>query len=397
MPRAARLLPYLETIDANRWYTNRGELVNVLEARLGDRLGGGRAKVISAASGTAAIEAAILATAGRATLQRPFALLPAYTFVATACAVERCGYLPYLLDIEPDTWALAARRLEDHPMLQRAGVVVPVAPYGCAIEQADWVEFASRTKVPVVIDAAAGFEAVAADPQRCTGTIPVALSFQATKAFSCGEGGAVIWSDADGLLRVVRSLNFGILWKRESTSPGTNGKMSEYHAAVGLASLDEWDQTFSNFAGGTAETIGVVTTDILNNNYVLSEAQGLFPVPAGGQASVPLVLAPVVANVFLPTPTRIPTVEGGAAAGSLETTIFLTDELGYVIPHYANAVVPDNAPGAFGTFVTISPATSGLTFQSDDAIADPPRRRRRCFHEHVAYTFGQYSSQRDGS
>jgi hypothetical protein len=46
-------------MDANRWYTNRGELVNVLEARLGDLLGGGTAKVISAASGTAAIEAAI--------------------------------------------------------------------------------------------------------------------------------------------------------------------------------------------------------------------------------------------------------------------------------------------------------------------------------------------------
>ncbi len=282
MPRAARLLPYLETIDANRWYTNRGELVNLLEARLGGVLGGGTAKVISAASGTAAIEAAILATAGRATPQRPLALLPAYTFVATASAVEHCGYLPYLLDVEPDTWALAAGRLEGHPMLERAGVVVPVAPYGRAIAQAGWVEFAARTNVPVVIDAAAGFEALAADPTRCTGTIPVALSFQATKAFSCGEGGAVVWSDADGLLQVVRSLNFGILWKRESTSTGTNGKMSEYHAAVGLASLDEWDQTCrANRAvveayGCAAQAFGVrerlVLAPDIASNYALLDA-----------------------------------------------------------------------------------------------------------------------------
>jgi dTDP-4-amino-4,6-dideoxygalactose transaminase len=243
LPRAVRLLPYLETIDANRWYTNRGELVNLLETRLGDVLGAGKAQVVSAASGTAAIEAAILATAGRATPRRPLALLPAYTFVATASAVERCGYVPYLLDVEPDTWTLAAARLNGHPMLERTGVVVPVAPYGRAIAQAAWAEFAARANVPVVIDAAAGFEALAADPARSTGTIPVALSFQATKAFSSGEGGAVIWSDADGLLRVVRSLNFGILWKRESTSAGMNGKMSEYHAAVGLAALDEWDHT----------------------------------------------------------------------------------------------------------------------------------------------------------
>jgi dTDP-4-amino-4,6-dideoxygalactose transaminase len=243
LPRAEQLYPYLKTIDANRWYTNRGELVNTLETRLGDLLGAGSAKVITAASGTAAIEAAILATAGRATPARPLAFLPAYTFVATAAAIECCGYRPYLLDIDPGTWALAADQLFDHPLLKRAGVVVPVAPYGRAVAQAPWIAFQARTGVPVVIDGAAAFEALAADPARCTGTVPVALSFQATKAFSTGEGGAVVWSDGEGLLRVVRSLNFGILWKRESTRAGTNGKMSEYHAAVGLAALDAWNAT----------------------------------------------------------------------------------------------------------------------------------------------------------
>jgi dTDP-4-amino-4,6-dideoxygalactose transaminase len=282
LPRAERLLPYLATIDTNRWYTNRGELVSTLEARLGDLLGAGSAKVITAASGTAAIEAAILATAGRATPERPLALLPAYTFVATASAVERCGYVPYLLDVDPDTWALAADRLLGHPVLNRAGVVVPVAPYGRAVAQAGWIEFEARANVPVVIDAAAGFEALAADPERLTGTIPVALSFQATKAFSSGEGGAVVWSDFEGLTRVVQSLNFGMLWKRVSTSSGTNGKMSEYHAAVGLASLDEWDEkcrvirtvaeayAFAARAHGLAERL-VVAPDIASN-YALLDA-----------------------------------------------------------------------------------------------------------------------------
>jgi dTDP-4-amino-4,6-dideoxygalactose transaminase len=281
LPRALRLLPYLETIDTNRWYTNRGELVNVLEARLGDLLGAG-SKVITAASGTAAIEAAILATAGRATPQRPLALLPAYTFAATASAVERCGYVPYLLDVEPDTWALAADRLRGHPMVERAGVILPVAPYGRAIAQTGWIEFAALTGVPAVIDAAAGLEALAADPKRCTGAIPVALSFQATKAFSSGEGGAVVWSDVEGLMRVVRSLNFGLRWKRESTCAGTNGKMSEYHAAVGLASLDEWDQTCrANSAAAEAYgragqafglREGLVLAPDIASNYALLDA-----------------------------------------------------------------------------------------------------------------------------
>ena len=243
LPNAEALLPYLRRIDANRWYSNRGELVSLLEARLGDLLGLDGANVISAASGTAAIEGAVFATAGRARPERPLALLPAYTFAATASAVERCGYSPYLLDVDPDTWTLSAERLLGHRALELAGVVVPVAPYGRAVAQAGWIAFQAQANIPVVIDAAAGFEFVIADPERCTGAIPVALSFQATKAFSSGEGGAVVWSDAEGLKRVARSLNFGILYKREITSPGTNGKMSEYHAAVGLASLDGWDET----------------------------------------------------------------------------------------------------------------------------------------------------------
>jgi len=243
LPRAEALLPYLRRIDANRWYTNRGELVSALEARLGDMLGLDGANVITAASGTAAIEGAIFASAGRARPPRPLALLPAYTFVATASAAERCGYTPYLLDVEPDTWTLAADRLLGHPALERAGIIIPVAPYGRAVAQAGWIAFQEQTNIPVVIDAAAGFEALLADPVRCTGSIPVALSFQATKAFSSGEGGAVVWSDFAGLERVARSLNFGMLYTRESTASGSNGKMSEYHAAVGLASLDTWDET----------------------------------------------------------------------------------------------------------------------------------------------------------
>lgn len=240
LPRAAQLLPYLERIDANRWYTNRGELVMLLEARLSERFP--RANVMSAANGTVAIEAAILATAGRATQERPLAIMPSYTFVATAMAVEGCGYRPYLVDVDPQTWSLTSAMLAGHPALARTGVVVPVAPYGRAIAQEEWVAFQRHTGIPVVIDGAASFEALLADPERTTGAIPVTLSFQSTKAFSSGEGGAVVWSDDEALKRIAQALNFGFLYKRESTSAGTNGKMSEYHAAVGLAALDTWNE-----------------------------------------------------------------------------------------------------------------------------------------------------------
>ena len=266
LPRTESLIPYLERMDANRWYTNRGELVQLLEQRLGERLG---TPLITASNGTAAIEAAVLARAGRATAERPLAILPAYTFVATASAVEACGYRPYLVDVDAQTWALQASELVGHPALGRAGVVVPVAPYGRAIDQRGWQAFQARTKIPVVIDAAASFEALLAAPDQCTGSIPVTLSFQSTKAFSSGEGGAVVWSDEDGLKLVARALNFGFLYKRESTSAGFNGKMSEYHAAVGLAALDAWDSTSSaNHAVASAYRAAAIASGFAERLFV---------------------------------------------------------------------------------------------------------------------------------
>ena len=73
--------------------------------------------VVSASSGTAALVGAILATAGRATVDRPLAYPPALTFVATAIAVEQCGYQVYLADASSDDWILDVRALSSHPML----------------------------------------------------------------------------------------------------------------------------------------------------------------------------------------------------------------------------------------------------------------------------------------
>src|SRR5262249_23402697 len=60
--------------------------------------------------------------------------------------------------------------------------------------------------------------------------------------FGTGEGGAVVTTDPDLLIRSIQALNFGFMGARRSDIPGTNGKMSEYHAAIGLAELHGWDE-----------------------------------------------------------------------------------------------------------------------------------------------------------
>lgn len=241
LPSADRLLPYLRQIDATRYYSNGGRLVQQLEARLAAQLGRPQGSVVTAASGTEALIGAVFASAGRATPERPLAVMPAYTFVATAVAAEHCGYQPYLADIDAETWLLDAEPLRYHPERDRIGLVMPVAPFGRPVPQAPWNRFSQETGIPVVIDGAASFEGVGSDPARYLGTTPVALSFHATKSFATAEGGAVVSADLAFCQRTGQALNFGFWGTRDSATASTNGKMSEYHAAIGLAELDGWD------------------------------------------------------------------------------------------------------------------------------------------------------------
>jgi dTDP-4-amino-4,6-dideoxygalactose transaminase len=240
LPTADRLLPYLRRIDAARMYSNFGPLTIEFQTRLSDHFGVLAQSVVSASCGTTALMGAILGAAGPATEDQPYALVPAFTFAATAAAVERCGYRAYLADVDPDSWMLEPKRIFHHPLLHRIGVVVPVAPFGRPVPQAPWRDFQKRARIPVVIDAAASFDCMSESAAQYLQEIPVVLSFHATKSFGTGEGGCVFSTDGGLVERVAQALNFGFNMTRDSASPSLNGKMSEYHAAVGLAEFDGW-------------------------------------------------------------------------------------------------------------------------------------------------------------
>ena len=253
LPTAEDLLPYLRQIDAARHYTNRGPLARLLEQRLAQTLGLPAHGLRTASNGTSAIEIAILAAAGPAKPDRPFVLVPSYTFAATALAAEHLGYILIFADVRPDTWALDLDLAASHPLLHQIGLILPVAPCGRSPDLAGAEALAARTGIPVVMDAAASFEQLLDRPNLhgpglISTTVPMTVSFHATKTFSTGEGGAVIWDNAAGQERVVRAANFGFNYSRRSETAGTNAKLSEFHAAVGLAMLDSFPQRRTDYA-----------------------------------------------------------------------------------------------------------------------------------------------------
>ena len=240
LPSADRILAYLRRIDSARIYSNWGPLCAEFQDRICAQLMLPGGAFVVASSGTSALMGAILAVAGPAKSKRPVALMPAFTFVATAIAAERCGYKPCFQDISPESWMLDPEDLEKHPLIDRVGIVIPVAPFGKPVRQRPWAAFQEKTGIPVIIDGAASFDRIMESPAEFIGTIPLALSFHATKSFGMGEGGGIAVTDMAISCRLEQALNFGFCGTRDSSSASLNGKLSEYHAAVGLAELDGW-------------------------------------------------------------------------------------------------------------------------------------------------------------
>lgn len=234
LPEADRLLPYLRRIDENRWYSNFGPLTLELESRLSDHWGGGAALTLANATLGLAIALRAAGAAGGT-----LCLMPAWTFIATAHAAVGAGLTPYLADVDEHTGRLTPALAEE--AIARApapvGAVMPVCPFGAPVDWTGWEEFHRRTRIPVVIDAAAAFDALRPGP------LPAVVSLHATKALGAGEGGVLVSADADLVERARRLSNFGFLGDRVSRTVATNAKMSEYQAAVALASLDGWPAT----------------------------------------------------------------------------------------------------------------------------------------------------------
>lgn len=263
----------------SRQYANYGELSILFEARVSEQLGCKPSEILLTGSGTAAITAAILATAGRAETSRPYCLAAGYSFVAGALAAEQCGYHVHFVDIDPVTWSVSTDMVRTHPALDQVGVILVTAPYGIAPQIADWDAFSARTGIPVILDAAASVAAFVDDNPARVGRSATILSFHATKALACGEGGAILSTDENLLARAAASLNFGFAGVRETSMPGFNGKMSEYHAAVGLAELDMWDvkrsamRRVADAYRGAGAGAAIHAAPHIAGNYVLLEVE----------------------------------------------------------------------------------------------------------------------------
>jgi dTDP-4-amino-4,6-dideoxygalactose transaminase len=282
-------LEYLSQIDETRVYSNYGPLNGLFEHRVLTEYFRGEGALTTVNNATIGLMLAISHT------KRPkgrYALMPSFTFPATPLAAMWCGLEPYFIDIRDDDWCMNESILTEtlDRLGDQAACVVTYATFGSCLSLSRY-ETLHRSGTPVVIDAASSFGASSEGGYFGRGFPgPVVYSFHATKTFGIGEGGLVYSADHDLIRRLRQAGNFGFSSDRESVIQGLNSKLSEYAAAVALATLDAFTEKMK-----TRQKISRWYIEIMNQ-------KGLFHANWAGQKTQGMV--PRQVNSFLCPPDR---------------------------------------------------------------------------------------------
>ena len=226
-PRAVReefLLPRLQSVARSGTFSNRGPQVRELESRLAAWLNVSESHLVVTSNATIGLTAAVALSPATSWH------VPAWSFPATALAPLHIGKPITFVDIDPDSWLVVDHRHDS------ATGLMNVIPFGGSFDQTAWSHHGE-----LVIDAAASLATRPSGLKDLPESAAVVLSLHATKAMGGAEGGVVVFGSEERAKMARSWINFGFSGARESILPGTNGKMSEYDAAVANARLDGWE------------------------------------------------------------------------------------------------------------------------------------------------------------
>jgi dTDP-4-amino-4,6-dideoxygalactose transaminase len=229
-----RLLERIGQMLDRRWLSNNGPMVQEFEAKAAAFLG--VKHFIAMCNGTVALEIAI-----RALGMRGEVLVPSFTFIATAHALQWQEITPVFCDILPESHVLDPARIESMITPRTTGIIgVHVWGQPCQVE---WLaEIARERSLKLLFDASHAFGCSSGGKMIGNFGDAEVFSFHATKFFNTFEGGAIVTNN-DELAQKIRLMkNFGFAGYDNVIYIGTNGKMTEVSAAMGLTGLESLDE-----------------------------------------------------------------------------------------------------------------------------------------------------------
>jgi len=224
----------LQKIWSSAVLTNMGQNHQELEEKLCVLFNSGHTSLVN--NGTIALELAIQALELKGRV-----ITTPYSFVATANSILLKGLEPIFIDIEDNGFNLDPELIED-AMMGNVSAVMPVHVYGTPCDDQRISKFAKEKSLKVIYDAAHSFGIKKEDKSILSWGDISTLSFHATKVYHTFEGGALSYNDADLKQRIAKLRNFGIESDGDVKTLGTNAKMNEAQAAMGLVLLDHLEK-----------------------------------------------------------------------------------------------------------------------------------------------------------
>lgn len=226
----ARILERIGTTLDSGWLTNYGPNVQELERRIAGLTGVEHCVVTCNA--TLALEILVRAAALSGDV-----IVPSWTFVATAHALQWRGLTPVFVDVDEQTHNIDPARIEER-ITARTSAIIGVHLWGRPCDINALAAICQRHGLQLLFDAAHAFGASYRGRRIGGFGHAEVFSFHATKFFNTFEGGAITTNDGELAARIRLMANFGFSGIDEVASLGTNAKMNEIAAAMGLASLD---------------------------------------------------------------------------------------------------------------------------------------------------------------
>lgn len=232
--------PYEEFIEAikpiwsSHWLTNNGEFHQRLEKELAAVLQVDHISLFT--NGHLALELALQSfNLSGEVITTPF------TFVSTTHAIARNGLNPVFCDINDKDYTIDVTKIEEL-ITEKTVAILPVHVYGNICDCEEIERIASKYRLKVIYDAAHAF----AEEYKGVGIGNYGdlsmFSFHATKVFNTIEGGAVTFKDPEIGSRLRLLKNFGIENEEVVSAIGSNAKMNEFQAAMGLCNLAHVDE-----------------------------------------------------------------------------------------------------------------------------------------------------------
>lgn len=234
MPELDEYVEEIKDIWETHWLTNMGSKHKKLESQLKDYLAVDNISLMT--NGHLALELCLQAM----NLTGEVITTP-FTFASTTHAIVRNGLTPVFCDIDPIDFTIDVNKIESL-ITDKTSAIVPVHVYGnvCNVEEIERI--AKKYDLKVIYDAAHTFGVEYKGKGIGSFGDASMFSFHATKVFNTIEGGAVCFKDEAVGKQLYKLKNFGIKNQTEVDGVGSNAKMNEFQAAMGLCNLRHVDE-----------------------------------------------------------------------------------------------------------------------------------------------------------